>query len=131
MQKRPNIHIEDITDLYCELIEIQPDNIQGQIFNAGYENFTIAGIAEQVRNVVHAEMPELAPIEMVTEPANDIRSYHVDSGKIKRIFGWRPKRGVEDAIGDLRRTFREGKIPNSMDDIGYYNVKAVQAASPV
>jgi nucleoside-diphosphate-sugar epimerase len=128
-QRRPNIHIEDITDLYCELLDMPPEKIQGQTFNAGYENFTIAEIGEQVRRVVLSEMPELAPIEMVTEPTDDIRSYHINSDKLKQILGWAPQRSIEDAVRDLCGAFREGKIPNSMDDIGYYNVKTVQAAA--
>ena len=40
-QKRPNIHIEDMTDLYCFMLQ-QPDSaINGQILNAGYENHTV------------------------------------------------------------------------------------------
>ena len=40
-QKRPNIHIEDITDYYVQLLEMPEEKIAGKTFNAGYENFTI------------------------------------------------------------------------------------------
>src|SRR5206468_6537031 len=45
-QKRPNIHIEDITDLYVELLTTPAELIAGEAFNAGYENHTVAQLAE-------------------------------------------------------------------------------------
>ena len=35
IQKRPNIHIEDITDLYVESLNLPSEQIDGRIFNAG------------------------------------------------------------------------------------------------
>ncbi len=37
-QKRPNIHIEDITDLYLRMLNSPAHLIAGEAFNAGYEN---------------------------------------------------------------------------------------------
>ncbi len=127
-QKRPNIHIDDIAELYVELLDLPADKIAGKIFNAAYQNFTIAELAEMVRAVVEREMPHLAPIALETMPSNDLRSYHVSSEKIKRVLGWTPKRSLEDAVADLCRAFRAGKILNSMTDSRYYNVKTVQAS---
>ena len=125
-QKRPNIHIEDITDLYVELLELPKEKIAGQTFNAGYENFTVAELADQVKRVVEEEFPELAPIPVVTTPSDDLRSYHVSSRKIAEHLGWRPKRSVEDAVRDICRAIRDGRLPNSFDDDRYYNVRTVK-----
>ena len=48
-QKRPNIHIKDITGLYLELLEIPKEKISGKIFNAGYENHKVKDIAQMVK----------------------------------------------------------------------------------
>ena len=125
-QKRPNIHIDDITDLYVEMLDIPASRIAGRTFNAGYENFTVAELAEQVRRVVEQEFPELAPIPIVTTPSDDLRSYHVSSRKIADELGWRPKRSIEDAVRDLCRAFREGRLPNSFDNPQYFNVRTVK-----
>jgi len=125
-QKRPNIHIEDVTDLYVELLEMPAQKIAGQVFNAGYENFTVAQLAEQVKSVVEQEFPELAPIPIVTTPSDDMRSYHVSSRKIAEHLGWQPKRSIEDAVRDLCRAMRDGRLPNSFDDDRYYNVRTVK-----
>lgn len=127
-QKRPNIHVDDIAELYVELLSMPAEKIAGRTFNAAYQNFTIAQLAEMVRTVVSRQMPELQPITLETSPSNDLRSYHVSSEKIKRELGWVPKRTLEDAVVGLCKAFRAGGIPNSMTDIRYYNVKTVQAS---
>jgi len=125
-QKRPNVHIEDITDLYVELLEAPRNLIAGEAFNAGYENHTVAQLAEFVRTVVEDEFPEKAPIRVQTTPSNDNRSYHVSSKKIANRIGWKPKRTIEDAVRDLCRAFKEGKFPDSMTNENYINVRTVK-----
>ena len=125
-QKRPNIHIEDITDLYLQLLETPDHLIAGEIFNAGYQNHTISELAEMVRAIVEEEMPETKPIEIKTTPTNDLRSYHVSSKKIADRLGYMPKRSIQDAIRDICNAFKEGKLPGSIDDDRYINVRTVQ-----
>ena len=71
-QKRPNIHIEDICDLYIKCLEYPAEKIAGKIFNAGYENHTVGQLAKMVKDVIGDES-----ITIVTEPTNDNRSYHL------------------------------------------------------
>jgi len=126
-QKRPNVHIEDVTDLYVELLKIPKEKIAGEAFNAGYENHTVAQLAEFVRTVVEDEFPEKAPIRLETTTSDDNRSYHVSSRKIAEKLGWRPKRTIEDAVRDLCRAFKEGKFRgDTMGDDNYVNVRAVK-----
>ena len=125
-QKRPNIHIEDIAELYVDLLERPAEQISGETFNAGYENFTVSELADQVRKIVEQEFPEKAPISIETTPSNDLRSYHVSSKKILQKLGWAPRRTIEDAVRDLCKAFKAGKLPNSMDDDRYINVKTVK-----
>ena len=125
-QKRPNIHIDDIAELYVMLLELPVEKIAGETFNAGYENFTVAQIAEMVRKVVEQEFPEKSPIRVETTASNDLRSYHVSSKKIATRLGFVPKRSIEDAARDLCRAFKAGKLPNSLADDRYFNVKTVK-----
>lgn len=125
-QMRPNIHIDDMVDLYLQLLEAPEERISGKIYNAGYQNRTIADIAETVRRVVGEAMPERADIDIVATPSNDHRSYHISSEKIAREFGFVPKRTIEDAVRDLVAAFRAGRLPNPMTDIRYYNIKTMQ-----
>ncbi len=125
-QLRPNLHIQDMCDLYALLLTLPDEKIAGETFNAGYQNHSIVEIARMVRKVVREEFPEKGQIEIATTPTNDIRSYHINSDKIAARLGFRPKRGVEDAVRDLCQAFKAGKLPNSMSDERYYNVKALK-----
>lgn len=120
-QRRPNIHIQDMTDLLVESLEWPDEAIDGKIFNAGYENYRIIEIAEMVHSVVGQE------VEIVTMPTDDHRSYHISSEKIKRDLGFVPQHTIEDAVRELVDAFQAGKIPNPMTDIRYYNIKTMQA----
>ncbi len=40
---------------------------------------------------------EKGDIKIVTTPTNDMRSYHVNSDKVKRVLGFEPNRSIEDA----------------------------------
>jgi nucleoside-diphosphate-sugar epimerase len=126
-QLRPNLHIQDMAEVYEMLIEAPADKVAGQTFNAGYQNLSIARIAEIVRDVVAEEFPERGPIEIETTPTNDPRSYHINSDKIRRVLGFVPRHTVEDAVRDLCRAFREGRLANSLDDDRYFNVRTMKA----
>ena len=125
-QLRPNLHIQDMCDLYEMLLTVPDEKIAGQIFNVGYQNMSVMEIAQVVRQVVREEFPEKAGLGIDTVPTDDIRSYHINSDKIRRRLGFQPKRTVEDAVRDLCRAFREGKLPGSMTDERYYNVKMLK-----
>ncbi len=125
-QKRPNIHIADITDLYVDLLGMEEARLRGKIFNAGYQNRTVSDIAEIVRRVVEREIPGRGPIEVRSSPTDDERSYHISSEKIARELGFAPKRTIEDAVRELAAALRDGRIPDS-SDIRYYNIKTMQA----
>jgi nucleoside-diphosphate-sugar epimerase len=126
-QLRPNLHIDDIADVYELLIEAPAEKIDGEIFNVGCQNLSIAQIAEIVRDVVRREFPERGNIEIETTPTNDPRSYHINADKIRRVLGYVPKRTVEDAVRDLCRAFKEDKLPASLEDDRYFNVRRMKA----
>lgn len=128
-QTRPNIHIEDITDLYRILLELPDEQIAGKTYNAGYQNRSIADIAGVVRDVIVEECPEREDVEIVTVSTNDPRSYRISSEKIKRELGFTPKHTIEDAVHDLIKAFQAGKFQNSMSDSHYYNIKTMKVVN--
>lgn len=129
-QQRPNIHIDDMTDLYVQLLALPTHLIAGEIFNAGYQNSTVAELAQMVRSVVEQEMSQRAPIRIDTSPSNDLRSYHVSSKKIAERLGFVPRHTIEEAVRDLCRAFQGGKFPNSLTDDRYINVRMVKQMTP-
>jgi len=120
-QRRPNLHIEDMTDLYCQTLRWPAEAIDGKVYNAGWQNLSIRAIAELAKAHVGED------VKIVTTPTDDLRSYHVSSEKIRRELGWVPTRTVADAIRDLSAAFAAGKVPNSLTHPRYFNIKTMQA----
>jgi len=125
-QMRPNIHIEDVTDLYCMLMEITDQKIAGKTFNAGYQNHTVLDLAKTVQKVVAESGVKNGSIELEITKTDDERSYHISSDLIKRELGYIAKHTIEDAVRDLVEVFQAGKLPNAMTDPRYYNLKTMQ-----
>jgi len=130
-QMRPNIHIDDITDLYVDLLDERSELVAGETYNVGFQNRSIADIAGIVQTVVQHEMPELGPITIETSTTDDLRSYRVNADRIERVLGYRPRRTIEDAVRDLTRAFRAGRFTNSLTDPRYFNVKLMKNAEAV
>ena len=110
-QVRPNIHIDDITDLYLFMLD-HPEH-RG-IYNAGFENLSIMEIARRV--VAHA------PAEIVVTESSDPRSYRVNSDKLLAT-GFKPKKTVENAIREIAHKYRTGEL---RDEQRFYNLKWMQ-----
>jgi len=110
-QIRPNIHIDDITDVYLFMLE-HPE-CRG-IYNAGFENISIMDIAQRVTAHV--------PAEVVVTESNDPRSYRVNSDKLLAT-GYLPKKSVEDAIKEIIDKYRSDELK---DEERYYNLKWMQ-----
>lgn len=122
-QKRPNIHIQDMCAVYLELLRQPAEKIDGQIFNAGGRNHTVAELAQIVKDSVGGDLA----IDVL--PTDDPRSYHVCSERIAETIGWRPSLGIQDAVKDLVDAFEKGLLPDSMEDSRYYNIKRMQEVS--
>jgi nucleoside-diphosphate-sugar epimerase len=110
-QVRPNIHIDDITDLYIHLIN---NPKYTGIYNAGFENISILNIAEMVAQYL--------PVKIEITGSSDPRSYRVNSDKILAT-GFYPKKSVNDAIHEIINKFDAGVLQN---EDKYHNLKWMQ-----
>jgi nucleoside-diphosphate-sugar epimerase len=125
-QLRPNLNIQDYADV-CRLLLSAPHNlVHKDVFNVGYQNMSIMDIAYLVRKVVSEEFSPSQEIGIVTTPSDDNRSYHINSDKIFRILGFKPRYSIEDAIRSLCHAFKDGQIPDSMTNDWYYNIRTMK-----
>lgn len=111
-QVRPNIHIDDITNLYIYMLE-NPEKVSG-VFNAGFENISILDIAKMVQAKINCE------IEIT--PSNDPRCYRINSDKLLAT-GFKPSKNVETAIEEIIAAHEAGKLKN---EDRFYNLKWMQ-----
>jgi nucleoside-diphosphate-sugar epimerase len=106
-QVRPNIHIDDLVELYLFAI----DRRLAGIYNAAFENLTVLDIARKVA----AELDATIGIE----PSNDPRSYRLSSDRLCAT-GFRPRKNVAVAIAELAAAYRDGRLT---DRPNWHNVK--------
>ena len=100
-QTRPNIHIDDLLDIYI-LFFSKKKKFNG-IFNAGFENLKIIDIAKKVQKLIPSKID-------IIKNNIDIRDYRIDSSKLL-LLGFKPKKNVNTAIAEILETYR-GKIKN-------------------
>ena len=124
-QKRPNLHVKDMAEAYKVLLEADDAKIAGEIFNIGYENYSV----EEIANIVKASLEKFENRKNITiekVASDDNRSYQINSEKIFKVLGFKPKRSLEDAVYDLCEAFNKGYLPNSLTDDKYINVKVMK-----
>jgi nucleoside-diphosphate-sugar epimerase len=97
-QKRPNIHVEDLTDIFIHFLNNQSNSI---FYNAGFENLSVLQIAKIVKKNI--------PCKIIIKKSNDIRSYNLDSSKLLKT-GFEPKLKINDAIKQIMEAFAKKKI---------------------
>ena len=95
-QLRPNIHIKDMARAYEVLIEAPKSKVSGEIFNAGFDNYSVLELANTVKKVIGDD------VNIKSSFSNDNRSYHISSKKIKKILNFEPKKTISDAVNDLK-----------------------------
>ena len=113
-QYRPNIHIDDMTDLYLWMLA-RPE-LTG-IYNAGFENLKIKDIARMVANKVGSRI--------VSIPSNDPRSYRINSDKLLAT-GFKPRKTVSNAIDELVGKYRSKEL---RDEPEWYSLASIRGAA--
>ena len=119
-QKRPNIHIQDMVNAYLNIIDQPNEVIKDQIFNVGFENYTL----DEIGSLVQKSLGEDIIVEH--KDTDDERSYHISSDKISRILNFKPLFSIEKAINDLKEAFDKKLLKDSFNDPRYFNIKMMQ-----
>jgi nucleoside-diphosphate-sugar epimerase len=122
-QLRPNIHIQDMVELYLLLLELPERRVAGRIYNAGGANHSVEELAQKVRASVRRRDVELRRV-----PSDDPRSYHISSARLAAELGFRATRPIELAVRELEAALLDGRLPDSLSDPRYFNVKLLQGA---
>ena len=102
-QIRPNIHIQDLINVYKHFI-FKP-NLPAGFYNAGFENLKILDIAKKVAKIIPAKI-------IITKRNNDPRSYRQNSDKLFAT-GFKKKFSVSDAIKEIKTQYENKKFTES------------------
>jgi nucleoside-diphosphate-sugar epimerase len=123
-QTRPNIHLDDMCNIYEHLITRDIKDFNGKIYNAGIENLKIIEIANIIKKIFLKRMNK--EIEIKIEPSTDKRSYNINSDKIQKELGFKFKKNVSDAVNDLLENFITGNLKNTFDK-KWQNIEVLKA----
>lgn len=120
-QLRPNINIKDMVRVYEALLSAPAKKINGQVFNAGYQNLSVNKIAELIRDTVSDPS-----VMFETIPTDDIRSYHINSDKIREFLDFVPKYSIQDGIKSICKAHESRLIKDGLNNPLYHNIKLMQ-----
>jgi len=120
-QLRPNININDMTNAYIYLINQNPELISGEIYNVGFENYSVNTLAELVLKNINFK------VEVENIKSIDNRSYHISSKKIQNELGFKTNFTIENAIVDLIDAFKNKLFDNPTQNEIYFNIKRMNS----
>lgn len=120
-QLRPNIHITDMIRSYELVINANKKLVNGEIFNAGWENKSVNDIAQEVKNVIGDD------VEIKKKTSIDNRSYHISSDKIKTILNFNTLFTIKDAVNDLKTAFDKKYFQDPLLNEKYFNIKRMKS----
>ncbi len=120
-QLRPNLNIKDMIRAYATFLEVPKEQIHQKIFNVGFENRSVADIAQMAKTVVNDPA-----VQIVVEPTNDHRSYRVNSDKVAREVAFTPEYTIQDAIESIASAWKDGLISDALTNPIYYNIRRMK-----
>jgi nucleoside-diphosphate-sugar epimerase len=102
-QIRPNIHIDDLVNLYLFILNTNKKN--AGTYNAGFENLSIINLAKKIQKIIPSKL-------LILKKNFDPRSYRVNSNKLLKI-GFTPRFTVNDAVLDMKKKFYQKELKNN------------------
>lgn len=116
-QRRPNVGMTDMINLYGLLVEAPADKINGRTFNFGFENHKVIDIAK----IIQSELSDLN-VEIKVTDTTDHRDYHISSDRILCDLGYKPVSSIKQEVAHLRGMLESGQFPD-IDAPEHYNMK--------
>ena len=116
-QRRPNVGMTDMINLYGMLVGIDAAKINGRTFNFGFENHKVIDIAR----IIQGELADLG-VEIKVTDTTDHRDYHISSARILADLGYQPVSSIRQEVANLRAALEAGQFPD-IDAPEHYNMK--------
>jgi len=100
-QWRPFLHVRDAAEAIITCVE--KDFFEKEILNLSRMNIKIIDLARKIGEILKCKIK-------VFKEVKDPRNYRVNSDKAKKELGFNPKRGIEDAIMEIKKAYEQRKI---------------------
>jgi len=102
---RDYLYVKDAVRAYMVLAEnLDRADVQGEAFNFGTNHPRT--VLEMVRAIIAAcDSPDLEPVVLNAAP-NEIQEQYLDSGKARRVLGWKPIYSLEEGLRETVAWYR-------------------------
>ncbi|HWY10647.1 MAG TPA: SDR family oxidoreductase, partial [Bacteroidia bacterium] len=94
-QKRPQIHINDLSDVFLKLITVNSNSITKQSFNAVTFNPTVLDLAKAIKELIPATEIEILP------PRKGEETFELDGSKLSNVIGPYHKTSLTEGIEEI------------------------------
>jgi nucleoside-diphosphate-sugar epimerase len=124
---RPLLHVRDAVDAYIHLLWAPPEKTRCQTFNLVHKNYRMLELAHWVAEVLEQHRSVEIHVKRNRDIDNSARSYYVVGDKITRMLGFRPERGVTEAVLTIWDALERGELGEAPDkNPRYFNIRWMQ-----
>jgi nucleoside-diphosphate-sugar epimerase len=106
-QWRPLVHVRDAARAFAAVMNADPSEVCGEIFNVGGDNKQIIDLGHLVRDT----LPFAVDLHVKREHA-DTRDYNVSFAKIRRVLGYETTRTLADGVREICAALEHGLRAN-------------------
>lgn len=118
-QRRPNVGMTDMINLYALLLKVEDRKIAGKTYNFGFENQKVIELAQIVQKQIGAEKVKIDIKNVV-----DNRDYHISSTRIIEELGYKPVSSITQEVASLKQALDAHF--KDIDADKYYNMKMMK-----
>ncbi|MEO5365271.1 MAG: SDR family oxidoreductase [Magnetococcus sp. WYHC-3] len=111
-QWRPLVHVADVARAYLAVMDADPSQVEGQVFNIGALNARVLGLAYTVRET----LPFNLEINVATDDP-DKRDYRVSFAKAARQIGFRTEKSVADGVREIYEALKQGDVDTGLRSV--------------
>jgi nucleoside-diphosphate-sugar epimerase len=121
---RPLLHIRDAVDAYLHLLCSPTEKVRSETFNLVHKNYRVLELAHWIAEILEQHRGVEVNVKRDRSAGDSLRSYYVDGGKITKALGFRPERGVAQAVLEIWDALERGEFGEEPEhDLRYFNIR--------
>jgi len=121
---RPLLHIRDAVDAYLHLLWTPTEKIRSETYNLVHKNYRVLELAHWIAETLEQQRGVEINVKRDRSAGDNLRSYYVDGEKITKALGFRPERGVAQAVLEIWDALERGEFGDEPEnDLRYFNIR--------